>query len=118
MRPYEKLIAWQEAYALCLMIYRITKTFPADERFGLTSQIRRAASSVPINIAEGNVKRSSKEKIQFFRIAQGSLEETHCESRLAKDVGYLKEEDFLSIDQQIHKTSYLLTQLTDSFEKE
>jgi four helix bundle protein len=71
-----------------LGIYRFTREFPADERFGLTSQIRRAAVSVPANIAEGFPKRSVSDKARFYNIAQGSLEEVHYYLILAKDLGY------------------------------
>jgi four helix bundle protein len=111
VRPYEKLVAWQEAYGLCLWIYKITAKFPSEEKFGLVSQMRRSAYSVPINIAEGNTKRSQKEKAHFFEIAQSSLEELHCECRLSMDLGYMSKEDFLSADQRIHRISYLLTRL-------
>ncbi len=115
LRPYQKLIAWQEAYRLCLWMYRITNHFPAREQFGLTKQIRRAASSVPINIAEGNIKRSTKEKMYFFETALASLNEVHCESLLAKDLSYISEAEFESTDQHIHRVSYLLTKLRSSF---
>lgn len=114
-RPYEKLIAWKEAHTLCLLIYKIAKEFPSEERFGLTSQMRRSSSSVPTNIAEGNTKRSAKEKIKFFLIALGSLEELHYQCRLSKDLGYLAEDVYNTIDQQIHRTSFLLTKLRSAF---
>jgi four helix bundle protein len=87
-RSFKDLIAWQKAHQFVLEIYRFTKGFPADERFGLTSQIRRAAVSVPANIAEGFPKRGSNDKARFFNIAQGSLEEVHYYLILAKDLGY------------------------------
>ncbi len=86
-RPYEKLVAWQESYKLCLWVYTFTKKFPPDERFGLVSQMRRSSYSIPTNIAEGNMKSSNKDKIRFFEIAQASLEELHCESKLSLDLG-------------------------------
>ena len=115
-RPYEKLIVWQEAYKLCLWIYQLTRKFPPDERFGLISQMRRSGYSVPINIAEGNVKRSKKEKLHFFEIAQASLEELHCECKLARDLQYMTLEEFSKTDQQIHRVSYLLTKLRASIQ--
>lgn len=110
-RPHEKLIVWKEAYNLCLSIYRTTSTFPSYERFGLTNQMRRAASSVPFNIAEGNTKRSGPEKIRYLDIAAASLEELHCESCLSRDLEYLPKEKFLAIDQRIQRVSYLLIRL-------
>ena len=115
-RPYEKLIVWQEAYSLCLLVYKITVTFPSHERFSLTNQMRRSAYSVPINIAEGNARRSVKEKTYFCRIAQASLEELHCESQLARDLSYLTMENYQDIDDRIQRVSYLLTRLIASLQ--
>lgn len=114
VRPYEKLIVWKEAYQLCLSVYKVTRSFPKDEQYSLTSQIRRSASSVPLNIAEGNTRRSSKEKIRFFEIAEASLEELHCQLQLACDLGYLEQKVFLNLDEQIRKTSFLLMSLKKS----
>ena len=114
LRPYEKLIVWQEAFKLCLLIYRITRAFPKEERYGLISQMRRSSYSVPINIAEGNAKRSAKEKLHFFEIAKASLEELHCESRLSLELGYLNKVQFDEIDNGIHRVSYLFMKLRAS----
>ena len=116
-RPYENIIAWQESYKLCLMMYKITKKLPQEERFALADQIRRAASSVPINIAEGNMKRSLKEKVRYYEIAQGSLEEVHCETKLALDLQYISQEQFEEVNNQLNKSSYLLTRLRSSLTK-
>ncbi|MFA7682213.1 MAG: four helix bundle protein [Candidatus Peribacteraceae bacterium] len=114
-RPYEDLIVWQESYKLCLYIYHATKKFPQEERFALTNQLRRSAYSVPTNIAEGNMKQSRKEKAHFLEIALASLEELHCECRLAKDLGYIMHQEFATIDQQINRISYLGTKLRAAF---
>jgi four helix bundle protein len=87
-RSFKELIVWQKAHQFVLEIYRFTRAFPSDEKFGLTSQIRRAAVSVPANIAEGFPKRGANDKVRFFNIAQGSLEEVHYYLILAKDLGY------------------------------
>lgn len=113
-RLYEKLVVWQEAYKLCLFIYKLSLKFPSEERFGLISQMRRSAYSVPINIAEGNTKSSAKEKGHFFEIAHSSLEELHCESRLSKDLGYISATEFSDLDDRIQRTSYLLTKIRSS----
>jgi len=89
--------------------------FPSDERFGIISQMRRSAYSVPINIAEGNMKSSRKEKAHFLEIAQSSLEELHCECKLSLDLQYLTIEDFKKIDEQVNRVSYLLTKLRSAF---
>jgi four helix bundle protein len=87
-RSFKDLIVWQKAHRFVLEIYRFTRGFQADERFGLTSQIRRAAVSVPANIAEGFPKRGPNDKVRFFNVAQGSLEEVHYYLILSHDLGY------------------------------
>ena len=114
-RPYQRLVAWKEAYELCLLLYKLTRAFPSDERFALVSQIRRAASSVPLNIAEGNAKRSGKEKMHYLLIAMGSLEELHCACLLSKDLGYLTSVQFAQCDEHICRVSFLVTKLRSSF---
>lgn len=110
-RPHEKLIVWQEAYHLCLWIYELTTRLPSVERFRLADQMCRSAFSVPMNIAEGNAKRTAKDKRHYLDIAFGSLEELHCQTRMAHDLGYISSEDFTKTDQQINRVSYLLTRL-------
>ena len=88
MRDYKKIEVWQLAHELVISIYRVTRSFPREELFGLTSQLRRAAVSVPANIAEGFKKKSRLDKLRFFNIAQGSLEEVRYYLLLAKDLGY------------------------------
>jgi len=90
LERFEDLDVWQRAHALALEVYRLTGGFPNDEKFGLVSQMRRAAVSVPANIAEGFKKRGSKDKANFYNIAQGSLEELRYYYILSRDLGYLK----------------------------
>ena len=113
-RPYERLIAWQEAHKLCLAVYTVTACLPPEEKYALRSQMRRASYSVPMNIAEGNCKRSPKEKNHFLEISAGSLEELHYQCRLSFDLKYIDQEMFESIDNQLQKVSYLLTRLRQS----
>lgn len=108
-RPYQKLSVWQEAHKLCLWVYDVTKTFPADEKFGLISQMRRSASSVPTNITEGNVKASKKEKAHFMEIAHASLEELHYWCYLSKDLNYMTDAQFADADARIQSVSIQLT---------
>lgn len=114
IRPHENLIAWQRAYQLCLEVYKVTLHFPRSERFGLISQMQRSGYSIPCNIAEGNTKKSLKERSHFFETAHASLEELHCQCRLSLDLGYLQKEKFLQFDDMINRTSYLITKLRDS----
>ncbi len=88
---FTKLIAWQEAHRLVLMIYRITRSFPQDELFGLTSQMRRAAISITSNIAEGFNRRTSNDKVHFYYIALGSLTEEQNQLLASRDIGYMKD---------------------------
>jgi four helix bundle protein len=87
-RSFRDLIVWQKAHAFVLGIYEVSKGFPREEVYGLTSQFRRAAVSIPANIAEGFCRRSSLEKLRFLNIAHSSLEETRYYLILAEDLGY------------------------------
>lgn len=97
MKTYKESIAWQKSHSLVLEIYKITKQFPKEEVFGLTNQIRRAVVSISSNIAEGFSRRSGKEKRQFLRQALGSLTEVENQILIAKDVGYINDEEFSKI---------------------
>src|SRR5690242_11827296 len=100
-RSFKELIVWQKAHQFALEVYRFTRGFPADGRYGLTSQIRRAAVSVPANIAEGFPKRGPNDKARFFNIAQGSLEEVHYYLISAKDLGYGDNSKLLSLCDEV-----------------
>ena len=91
MRPHEKLEVWIRAIDFVITIYRITESFPREEKFGLTSQIRRAAVSVPANIAEGAGRNSVKEFLHFLSNAQGSASELGTELLIAHRLGYIRE---------------------------
>ena len=92
---FRQLEVWQESHQLVLMVYRITKGFPGDERFGLVSQMRRAAVSIPANIAEGFKRRGIQDKIRFYNISEGSLEELKYYFILSKDLNYIPSNDNL-----------------------
>ena len=93
MRGYRDLMVWQRSMDLAESVYRLTKTFPGDERFGLTSQTRRAAVSVPANIAEGYGRGTRPSYASFVRIAQGSLKELETHLILAQRVGLCTDRD-------------------------
>ncbi len=97
MRPHEKLEVWQKAVEFVVLIYRRTKDFPSEEKFGLTSQIRRAAVSIPANIAEGAARQSDKEFLQFLAIAQGSCSEVETELLIASKLGSLKQPEYVEL---------------------
>ncbi len=94
MKDFKKLEMWKRSHQLTLEIYKATQCFPKDELFGLTSQIRRAVSSIPTNIAEGCGRRTNAELTNFLNIASGSASEVEYEILLAKEIGYI------STDQQ------------------
>lgn len=87
-QTFEDLEVWQEAHQLVLQTYRFSENFPKHELFGLSSQLRRAAVSVPANIAEGFKNRGTSDKLRFYNIAQGSLEECRYYFILSRDLGY------------------------------
>ena len=103
MQNFKDLILWQEAHQLTLKIYGVSKRFPKEEVFGITSQIRRAASSIPCNIAEGCGRYTSKDFANFLQIALGSANETDYLLLLAKDLRYLSEDDFINLQERINK---------------
>jgi len=90
-RKHHDLRAWQEAMALVKDVYRITASFPKDELYALTSQMRRAAVSIPSNIAEGAARTGDKEFLQFLSISRGSLSELETQLIIAKELGYMLE---------------------------
>src|SRR5918912_1061382 len=95
MRPHEKLEVWNKAVDFVVALYKVTETFPKEEKFGLISQIRRAALSVPSNIAEGAARESGKEFIHFLSNAQGSASELSTELLIAHRLGFIKEGPYL-----------------------
>lgn len=109
---HKNLLAWQKAMSLVMAVYRETSAFPSHEMFGLTSQIRRAAVSVPSNIAEGAGRNSPKELIQFLGIASGSLAELDTQLNIASGLGYLDEKSVLQ--EEVNRVGQLLTALRRS----
>jgi four helix bundle protein len=100
IQKFTDLIVWQEGHKLVLMIYKITKIFPTEEKFGLVDQMRRAVVSFTSNIAEGFTRKSGKEKSQFYHIAKSSMTEIQNQLIIAKDVGYLSKDAFNELAQQ------------------
>lgn len=106
---FEQLEVWQVAHRLVLHVYRITSTMPSDQRFGLISQMQRAAVSVPSNIVEGFKRRGRPDKAHFYNIAQGSLEELRYYLILCRDLGY--KVDYSSMAAQADQVGRMLTGL-------
>ena len=111
---FENLIAWQKAKELVKFIYKATQSFPKEERFGLTSQLRRAGLSIASNLAEGSGRQSGKDKAHFTTIAYGSLMEAVNQSIIAFEIGYLEEEYYWEIRGQAEEISRMLTSLKNS----
>jgi len=114
IRSFKDLEVWREAHQLVMMTYRITGTFPKAERFALASQFRRAAVSVPANIAEGFGRRTTKELLQSLAIANGSLEEARYYAFLSRDLAYISEADYKALENQCGSVARLLSGLVRS----
>lgn len=116
MQEPANLLVFKKSHELVLNIYAITKTFPIDEQFGLTSQIRRAATSIPSNIAEGKGRGSAKDFKRFLLIARGSLEEVKYQTLLAKDLHYITEETYNALSENAMEIGRMLAGLIKSLE--
>lgn len=98
IKSFKDVVVWQKSYSLALLVYELTAKFPRSEEFGLKSQLRRAAVSVISNFAEGFKRFSFKERIHYYKIAEGSLEEVKCQTMLAKDLTYLTPTDYEKLE--------------------
>ena len=101
MQNYKNLRVWEDAHALVLEIYNATRSFPNDERYGLTSQIRRAAVSIPSNIAEGTGRGSDADFARFVQFAVGSISEVDYQLLLARDLNYVSTEAYAALNDQL-----------------
>ena len=105
---FERVIAWQKANTFALLAYRATQNFPIEERYGLCSQLQRSAVSIPANIAEGYKKVSKADKLRFFNIAQGSLEECRNYILFIRDLGYISLDEFDKLKKALEEASMFL----------
>lgn len=112
MRPHENLEVWKRSIDLVIEIYEITKSFPAEEKFGLISQIRRAAVSIPANIAEGAARQSDKEFANFLSIAQGSASELETELLISQKLHYISAENYTKIYEELNTISRMIIGLS------
>ena len=110
-KSFQDLVVWQKAHLFVLGVYQVTTQLPDDERFGLTSQFRRAAVSIPANIAEGFRKTGKADKLRFYNISQGSLEECRYYILLVSDLGFA---DVSELNVLIEEVSKLLNAYTRS----
>jgi four helix bundle protein len=114
IRDYRDLVVWKEAMEIARLTYLLTREFPREEAFGLTSQMRRAASSIPANIAEGYGRAQRRMFIQFLRIAQGSLKELETHAILSNQVGLLADEKLSGLFERCQRLGKRLVQFVRS----
>ncbi|MEM8835497.1 MAG: four helix bundle protein [Planctomycetota bacterium] len=117
IKSHRDLVAWQKALELSFAVYRETEAFPADERFGLISQSRRCAVSVPSNIAEGYGRGSTRDYLRFLRTARGSLYELDTQFLIANGLGLVQERRHQRLQQRIDEVGRLLSGLIRSIER-
>lgn len=111
MQDYKQLIVWQKSHTFALLLYKETKLFPKEELYGLTSQIRRSALSIPANIAEGCGRLSDKENRQFFQVSLGSLHETEYYLLFCKDLNYINDKAYTELNNIINEIKRMLIKL-------
>jgi len=114
VKNYKELDVWQKAVRLAIEVYRVTSRFPDAEKFGLISQLRRAATSIPANIAEGWGRGTTKEYIQFLLIARGSLMEVETHAIISRHLHYLGQEQLVALQRQIEEVGKMLNGLIQS----
>ena len=118
MRNYRDLKVWSKSYGLSLELYRLSRSFPKEELYGITSQLRRAAVSIGANLAEGCGRRTNAEMARFVRISMGSASELDHHLLLCKDLGFLQDEDYKRTSRGLVEIRKMLAALLDSIEAE
>ena len=116
LKNYKELNVWQKSYELCLKIYRITAKFPNEEKYGLTSQIRRSAVSIPSNIAEGYGRKTTVDYIRMLYISYGSVCELETQILLAGDLGFIEKGELSAAKKDIAEIERMLKALIKSLE--
>lgn len=109
MKDFRQLKVWEKAHQLALAVYKVTKSFPKEELYGLTSQIRRASMSIPTNIAEGCGRQTDAEFARFLQIAMGSASETEYQLLLARDLEFLPNEQYQNLHNDVTEVKRMLT---------
>ena len=111
IKTYRDLLIWQKSMALVSEVYKLTKSFPNEEMFGLSAQLRKASVSVPSNIAEGYGRNSTKDYVRFLHIAIGSLYEIQTQIEIAFELKYLPSEDFTRLDKLMKEIERMISSL-------
>jgi four helix bundle protein len=114
LRNFRELTVWEKTHELVLEVYRVSKVFPSDGRYGLTVQLRRAVVSVASNIAEGCGRGSDKDFSRFLGIAAGSASEAEYQLLLARDLGYLLDDDYRHLNSKINEVKRILNSFIQS----
>ena len=114
IKSYRDLIIWQRSKSYAVSIYKITGTFPPSELYGLVSQMRRAAVSIPSNIAEGFRRKTSKEKLQFLRVAYGSGAELETQLDISRALGYIGEPDYKNLSGELGEIMKMMNKAIDA----
>jgi len=109
IRTFRDLLIWQKSIKLVTQIYEVTKIFPKEEAFGLTSQMRRCAVSIPSNIAEGHGRNSTRDYLRFLQIATGSLYELQTQLVIANNLSFFSEEAFISLEENAREIERMLS---------
>jgi four helix bundle protein len=117
MRAHHNLDVWRKAVDFVVLIYEKTESFPKEEKFGLTSQVRRAAVSIPANIAEGAARKSDKEFLQFLYVSQGSASEVETEILIAYRLGFLSESDYKLLNESLDNIGRMITGLSNHLKR-
>ncbi len=118
MRDFRTLKVWDASHRLTLEVYKVTRTYPREELYGLTSQSRESSSSVPTNIAEGCGRSGSREFSRFLKIAAGSASELDYQLLLARDLGYLSEADYVRLNAHLIEVKKMLSALIDRVDRD
>ena len=118
MRPHEKLDVWKKSIDFVVKVYKVTEAFPKDEKFGLTSQLRRAAVSIPANIAEGAARRSDKEFAHFLSNSQGSASEVETELLISTKLSFLPDAEYKDLSIALDEIGRMLTGLSQHLYQE
>jgi len=116
LKNFKDLLVWQKGYQLCLVLYRITKDFPGEEKYGLISQMRRAAISIPSNISEGYGRKTIPDYVRCLYIAYGSTCELETETLLSGDLDYLNNDEQTALLEKIREVERMLMALIKSLE--
>ena len=117
VKSFEDLTVWQEAHKLTLEVYKMSARFPAPEKYGIVSQLRRSSSAVPANIAEGFGRATTKELLRCLQIARGELEETRYFVLLSRDLGYVTGQDYGRIGERCEIVGRLINALGSSLKR-